>query len=103
MMASGENNDTYDSAGRLKPNELDLGIIDAQTNYEANMYYTSSSYVSFAEHRPISSFSVIRFEIKYFFSCRSIDMTGESCLHKSNGSSVNYRLCKIHLILNICF
>jgi hypothetical protein len=70
MMASGENNDTYDSAGRLKPNELDLGIIDAQTNYEANMYYTSSSYVSFAEHRPISSFSVINLntEVEVFTS-----------------------------------
>jgi hypothetical protein len=42
MMASGENNDTYTDAGYYKPNDLYLRIIDAQENYEANMYYTSS-------------------------------------------------------------
>lgn len=58
MMASGENNDTFTDAGYYKPNDLYLRIIDAQENYEANMYYTSSFYHSFAEYRPISSFSV---------------------------------------------
>ena len=57
MMASGENNDTFADAGFYKPNDLYLRIIDAQQNYEANMYYTSSLYYGFAEYRPISSFS----------------------------------------------
>ena len=58
MMASGENNDTFPDAGYYIPGNLYLRIIDAQKNYEANMYYTSSFYHSFAEYRPISSFSV---------------------------------------------
>ena len=58
MMASGENNDTFSDAGYYKPGSFYLRIIDAQKNYEANMYYTSSFYHAFAEYRPISSFSV---------------------------------------------
>ena len=58
MMSSGESNETYPLAGYYKPTDLYMRIIDAQENYEANVYYKSSYYKYFSEYRPISSFSV---------------------------------------------